>query len=98
MSNTKIWFITRAARHGPRFRPGRPGGQPRGCGLWPGRDRLSKALGRSNNLLAVKLDVPSRPDAEAAVSAGVERFGCCFPHSLGNTIPFCAWYFPLRSA
>jgi NAD(P)-dependent dehydrogenase (short-subunit alcohol dehydrogenase family) len=38
-------------------------------------DRVSGALGRSNELLAVKLDVTSRSDAEAAVRAAVDRFG-----------------------
>ncbi len=33
------------------------------------------AVGEADNLLAVKLDVTSRQDAEAAVSAAVDRFG-----------------------
>src|SRR5687767_7436311 len=42
-----------------------------------GRDtgRVSKALGESNDLLPVKLDLTSRADAEAAVRAAVDRFG-----------------------
>jgi NAD(P)-dependent dehydrogenase (short-subunit alcohol dehydrogenase family) len=42
-----------------------------------GRDpqRVSKALGSSNDLLPVKLDVTSHADAEAAVRAAVDRFG-----------------------
>jgi NADP-dependent 3-hydroxy acid dehydrogenase YdfG len=38
-------------------------------------DRVSKALGQSNDLLPVKLDVTSRADAEGAVRAAVDRFG-----------------------
>jgi NAD(P)-dependent dehydrogenase (short-subunit alcohol dehydrogenase family) len=38
-------------------------------------DRVSKALGQSDDLLPVKLDVTSRADAEAAVRAAVDRFG-----------------------
>jgi NAD(P)-dependent dehydrogenase (short-subunit alcohol dehydrogenase family) len=38
-------------------------------------DRVSKALGESNDLLPVKLDLTSRADAEAAVRAAVDRFG-----------------------
>ncbi|HEX7613160.1 MAG TPA: SDR family NAD(P)-dependent oxidoreductase [Candidatus Limnocylindrales bacterium] len=38
-------------------------------------DRVSRALGQSNDLLAVRLDVTSRADAEAAVRAAVDRFG-----------------------
>ena len=34
---------------------------------------MSRALGQSNDLLAVKLDVTSRADAEAAVRAAVDR-------------------------
>ena len=38
-------------------------------------DRVSKALGQSNDLLPVKLDVTRGADAEAAVRAAVDRFG-----------------------
>jgi len=42
-----------------------------------GRDteRLARVLGPSDDLLAVKLDVTRRDDAETAVKAAVERFG-----------------------
>lgn len=36
---------------------------------------MSKALGQSNDLLPVTLDVTSRGDAEAAARAAVDRFG-----------------------
>src|SRR4051812_48671305 len=38
-------------------------------------DAVSRALGQSTDLLAVKLDVTKRADAEAAVRAAVDRFG-----------------------
>jgi NAD(P)-dependent dehydrogenase (short-subunit alcohol dehydrogenase family) len=38
-------------------------------------DAVAQALGDSDRLLVVKLDVTSRDDAEAAVTAAVERFG-----------------------
>jgi len=38
-------------------------------------DAVTKALGRADDLLVVKLDVTSRSDAEAAMQAAVERFG-----------------------
>src|SRR5688572_3168464 len=38
-------------------------------------DRVSKALGQSNDLLPVKLDITSRADAEAAVWAALDRYG-----------------------
>jgi NADP-dependent 3-hydroxy acid dehydrogenase YdfG len=37
-------------------------------------DVVSKAVGQSNDLLAVTLDVTRRGDAEAAVRAAVDRF------------------------
>lgn len=41
-----------------------------------GRDHHAeaKAVGKSNDLLTVKLDVTSRADAEAAVHAALDRF------------------------
>jgi hypothetical protein len=61
--------------HGRRFRQGR-----RAAGhavVVSGRDRdaASKDLGQSNDLLAVKLDLTRRADAEAAVRTAVDRFG-----------------------
>src|SRR3954453_1619640 len=38
-------------------------------------DTVANALGAADNLLVVKLDVTSTHDAEAAVTAAVERFG-----------------------
>ena len=38
-------------------------------------DAASRALGQSNDLLSVTLDVTSRADAEAAARAAVDRFG-----------------------
>ena len=76
MSNKKIWFITGAGRGmGADFAKA-----ALAAGHWvvaTGRDtgRVSKALGQSNDLLPVKLDVTSRADAEAAVRAAVDRFG-----------------------
>jgi NAD(P)-dependent dehydrogenase (short-subunit alcohol dehydrogenase family) len=55
-------------------------------------DRVSSALGRSNELLAVKLDVTSRPDAEAAVKAAVDRFGR-IDVLVNNAANFYAGYF-----
>src|SRR2546425_10335969 len=42
-----------------------------------GRDTgaVAKAVGKSDDLLVVKLDVTSRTDAEAAMRAAVNRFG-----------------------
>jgi NAD(P)-dependent dehydrogenase (short-subunit alcohol dehydrogenase family) len=55
-------------------------------------DRVSKALGPSKDLLAVKLDVTSRGDAEAAVGTAVDRFGR-IDVLVNNAASFYAGYF-----
>src|SRR5687767_11226148 len=55
-------------------------------------DRVSKALGRSNDLLPVKLDITSRADAETAVRAAVDRFGR-IDVLVNNAASFYAGYF-----
>jgi NAD(P)-dependent dehydrogenase (short-subunit alcohol dehydrogenase family) len=59
-----------------------------------GRDtnRVASVLGQSNDLLAVKLDVTSRADAEAAVRAAVDRFGR-IDVLVNNAASFYAGYF-----
>jgi NAD(P)-dependent dehydrogenase (short-subunit alcohol dehydrogenase family) len=59
-----------------------------------GRDtvRVSKALGQSNDLLPVRLDVTSRADAEAAVEVAVDRFGR-IDVLVNNAASFYAGYF-----
>lgn len=89
----KVWFITGAGR---------------GMGLdfakavlaaghavvATGRDpkRVAEGVGASDNLLAVKLDVTSRTDAEAAVHAAVARFGR-IDVLVNNAASFYAGYF-----
>jgi len=76
MSNTQVWLITGAGRGmGVDFaKAALAAGY---AVVASGRDpaRISAALGTSPNLLAVRLDVTSRTDAEAAVRAAVARFG-----------------------
>jgi len=76
MSSKKIWFITGASRGmGVDFaKAALAAGH---VVVATGRDssRVLRAVGQSNDLLAVKLDVTSRADAEAAVRAAVDRFG-----------------------
>src|SRR3989442_15144519 len=76
MSSKKVWFITGASR-GMGLDFARAALAAGHAVVASGRDsdRVSKTLGRSNDLLAVKLDVTSRADAEAAVRAAVDRFG-----------------------
>src|SRR5207344_2315577 len=56
------------------------------------RERVSKVLGTSSDLLAVTLDVTSRADATAAVSAAVKRFGR-IDVLVNNAASFYAGYF-----
>ena len=76
MSNKKVWFITGASRGmGADFaKAALAAGY---AVVATGRDaaRVLKALGQSTDLMAVKLDVTSGTDAEAAVQAAVDRFG-----------------------
>jgi NAD(P)-dependent dehydrogenase (short-subunit alcohol dehydrogenase family) len=53
---------------------------------------VSRALGQSHDLLAVKLDVTRRADAEAAVRAAVDRFGR-IDVLVNNAANFYAGYF-----
>jgi NAD(P)-dependent dehydrogenase (short-subunit alcohol dehydrogenase family) len=76
MADKKVWLITGAARGmGADFAKAvlAAGHSVVASGRDP--SRMSKVLGESDGLLPVKLDVTSRADAEAAVSAAVERFG-----------------------
>src|SRR5437763_1804558 len=59
-----------------------------------GRDTgaVAKAVGESDNLLVVKLDVTSRADAEAAARAAVDRFGR-IDVLVNNAANFYAGYF-----
>jgi len=76
MSGKKIWFITGASRGmGVDFaRAAMAAGH---AVVASGRDSTAvvKALGKSDGLLAVRLDVTSRADADAAVRSAVDRFG-----------------------
>ncbi len=55
-------------------------------------ERVAKAIGESENLLVVKLDVTSAADAEAAAQATLERFGR-IDVLINNAASFYAGYF-----
>jgi NADP-dependent 3-hydroxy acid dehydrogenase YdfG len=70
MSDRKVWFITGASRGmGVQFATAALAAGHAVVASGRDTDRVSKALGQSSDLLAVKLDVTNRGDAEAAVRA-----------------------------
>jgi NAD(P)-dependent dehydrogenase (short-subunit alcohol dehydrogenase family) len=93
MSNKTAWFITGANR-GMGVELAKAAMAAGDAVVASGRDsdRVSRALGQSNDLLAVKLDVTSRADAEAAVRAPVDRFGR-IDVLVNNAASFFAGYF-----
>src|SRR5438132_11018844 len=76
MTNKKIWFVTGAGRGmGVDFVKAALAAGHAVVGTGRDTDAVAKAVGESDDLLVVKLDVTSRADAEAAVRAAVDRFG-----------------------
>jgi NAD(P)-dependent dehydrogenase (short-subunit alcohol dehydrogenase family) len=93
VSNKKVWLITGASRGmGVDFAKAALAAGHAVVASGRDSDRVSKALGQSNDLLAVKLDVTSRADADAAVRAGVARFGR-IDVLVNNAASFYAGYF-----
>jgi NAD(P)-dependent dehydrogenase (short-subunit alcohol dehydrogenase family) len=72
----KTWIITGAGRGmGVDFAKAALAARHNVVATGRDPDAVAKALGDSDNLLVVKLDVTSTQDAEAAVDAAVDRFG-----------------------
>ena len=76
MTSKKIWFITGAGR-GMGVDVAQAALAAGHAVVATGRDTdaVSKAVGASDDLMVVKLDVTSRADAEAAVRTAFDRFG-----------------------
>src|SRR5213594_3937339 len=92
-SMRKVWFITGAGRGmGLDFAKAALAAGHAVVASGRDRDGVSKALGPSDNLLTVKLDVTKRGDAEAAVRAAVDRFGR-IDVLVNNAASFYAGYF-----
>jgi NAD(P)-dependent dehydrogenase (short-subunit alcohol dehydrogenase family) len=73
---SRVWVITGAGR-GMGLHIGKAALAAGHSVVATGRntDKVAKAIGPSDNLLVVKLDVTSAADAEAAAKATVDRFG-----------------------
>jgi NAD(P)-dependent dehydrogenase (short-subunit alcohol dehydrogenase family) len=76
MTETKTWFITGAGRGmGVDFAKAALAAGHNVVATGRNPDAGAQAVGESDDLLVVKLDVTSTEDAEAAVKAAVDRFG-----------------------
>jgi NAD(P)-dependent dehydrogenase (short-subunit alcohol dehydrogenase family) len=72
----KVWFVTGASRGmGVDFAKAALAAGHAVVATGRDNDAVAKAVGRSDALLVVKLDVTRRGDAEAAVRAALDRFG-----------------------
>jgi NAD(P)-dependent dehydrogenase (short-subunit alcohol dehydrogenase family) len=93
MSNKQTWFITGAGRGmGVDFAKAALVAGYAVVATGRNTDAVANAVGKSNELLAVKLDVTSRVDAEAAVRAAIDRFGS-IDVLVNNAASFYAGYF-----
>ena len=93
MNKKKVWFITGASRGmGVDFAKAALAAGHAVVATGRDTDAVAKALGKSNDLLAVRLDVRSRANAEAAVGTAVDRFGS-IDVLVNNAASFYAGYF-----
>src|SRR2546425_12625502 len=75
-TDKKVWFITGAGRGmGVDFAKAALAAGHAVVGTGRDSDAVAKAVGRSGNLLVLKLDVTNRADAVAAAQAAGDRVG-----------------------
>ncbi|EHP94642.1 SDR family NAD(P)-dependent oxidoreductase [Methylorubrum extorquens] len=91
--SSKVWFITGAGR-GLGLDIAKAAVAAGHKVVATGRDtqKVTEAVGQSENLLVVKLDVTSAGDAAAAAQATLDRFGC-IDVVVNNAASFYAGYF-----
>jgi len=76
MATNKVWLITGAGRGlGVDIVKAALDGGHRVVATGRNTDKVAKALGKSAELLVVKLDITKLADAESAVKAAVDQFG-----------------------
>ena len=93
MTDKKVWFITGAGR-GMGVNIAKAALAAGNAVVATGRntDTVTKAVGKADDLLVVKLDVTSPEGAAAAVTAAVDRFGG-IDVLVNNAANFYAGYF-----
>jgi len=93
MTDKKVWFITGAARGmGVDFAKAALAAGHAVVATGRRTDAVTQAVGASDDLLVVKLDVTSLADAQAAARAAVDRFGR-IDVLVNNAANFYAGYF-----
>jgi NAD(P)-dependent dehydrogenase (short-subunit alcohol dehydrogenase family) len=93
MTSKKTWLITGAGRGmGVDFAKAALAAGHNVVATGRSPDAVAEALGDSDDLLVVKLDVTSRQDAETAVKSAVDRFGG-IDVLVNNAASFYAGYF-----
>ena len=93
VSNKQVWFVTGASRGmGSDFAKAALAAGYAVVATGRNTARIADALGESNDLLAVTLDVTNRVEAEAAVKAAIDRFGR-IDVLVNNAASFYAGYF-----
>ena len=76
MATNKVWLITGAGRGlGVDIVKAALAGGHKVVATGRNTDKVAKALGKSADLLVVKLDITKPADAESAVKAAVDQFG-----------------------
>jgi NAD(P)-dependent dehydrogenase (short-subunit alcohol dehydrogenase family) len=76
MTTNKIWFVTGAGRGmGVDIAKAALAAGHKVVATGRNTDKVAKALGKSADLLVVKLDITKPADAQSAVKATVDRFG-----------------------
>ncbi len=76
MATSKVWLITGAGRGlGVDIAKSALAADYKVVATGRNTDKVAKALGKSTELLVVKLDITKPADAESAVKAAVDRFG-----------------------
>jgi len=93
MTSKQTWFITGAGRGmGVEFANAALAAGHRVVATGRNPEAVAQAVGESDDLLVLKLDVTNTPDAEAAVVAAVDRFGG-IDVLINNAASFYAGYF-----